>query len=224
MDKIKTTDLFDCCTPYLKQLFAFCEYPWQILVQIEAYIQVLLENGIDGFSYLRKDVLVGRDVRVAPTATIDGPAILGHGCELRPGAYIRGHVIAGRACVFGNSCEYKHCILLDDVQTPHYNYIGDSILGNRAHTGAGTICSNLKGDGRPVVVRGEQMYETGLRKLGAILADGANVGCACVLNPGTVIGRDTTVYPNLSLRGVFGSNVVVKAQDRIVSKYDEKPS
>ena len=222
MDKlVKTKDLYDCKVPYLKELFETSEYPWEMLPKIKDVIAKLLETGIDGFSELKPGVLVGRDVKIADTVTIDAPAIIGHGTEIRPGAYIRGNVITGEDCVMGNSSEYKNCILLDKVQTPHYNYVGDSILGNKSHTGAGTICSNLKSDGKAIVVRGEENYETGLRKIGGILADGADVGCGCVINPGTVIGKNTSVYPLTSLRGVYPANCIVKSQNDIVLRKED---
>ena len=222
MDKlVKTKDLYDCKVPYLKELFESSEYPWEMLPKIKDVIAKLLETGIDGFQELKPGVLVGRDVKIADTVTIDAPAIIGHGTEIRPGAYIRGNVITGEDCVMGNSSEYKNCILLYKVQTPHYNYVGDSILGNKSHTGAGTICSNLKSDGKAIVVRGEENYETGLRKIGGILADGADVGCGCVINPGTVIGKNTSVYPLTSLRGVYPANCIVKSQNDIVLRKED---
>ncbi len=220
--KVKTTELFDCRVPYLKELFDGSEYPWEIISKIKAHISDLLKSGIEGFTLLKEGVLVGENVTLSDNAVIEAPVVIGHGCVLRPGVYIRGNVITGENCILGNSCEYKNCILLDKVQTPHYNYIGDSVLGNRAHTGAGTICSNLKSDGRPVTVHGDKEYSTGLRKLGAILADGADVGCGCVLNPGTVIGRNTFVYPLTSLRGVYPENCIVKTQTDVVIRKEEK--
>ena len=222
MDKlVKTKDLYDCKVPYLKELFETSEYPWEMLPKIKDVIAKLLETGIDGFSELKPGVLVGRDVKIADTVTIDAPAIIGHGTEIRPGAYIRGNVITGENCVMGNSSEYKNCILLDKVQTPHYNYVGDSILGNKSHTGAGVICSNLKSDGKAIVIKGNENYETGLRKIGGILADGADVGCGCVINPGTVIGKNTSVYPLTSLRGVYPANCIVKSQNDIVLRKED---
>ncbi len=215
---VKTAELYDCNVPYLKDLFNECEYPWEMLPKIKEAIASLLESGIEGFTEYAPGVLIGRDVKIAATVTIEAPAIIGHGTELRPGAYIRGNVITGEGCVMGNSSEYKNCILLDKVQTPHYNYIGDSILGNKAHTGAGSICSNLKSDGKPVVIHGDEDYVTDLRKIGGILADGADVGCGCVINPGTVIGKNTSVYPLTALRGVYPANCIVKAQDKIVAR------
>ncbi len=213
---VKTAELFDCRTPYIKPLFAECEYPWQILPKIKSYIKELLEAGIEGYTLIAEGVLVGKNVKIHSSATIIPPAVIGSGTELRPGAFIRGNVIIGEGCVIGNSSELKNCVLLERVQVPHYNYVGDSVLGNKAHMGAGSICSNLKSDGRAVVIHGDEEYETGLRKIGGILADGADIGCGCVLNPGTVVGKNTSVYPLTSLRGVYPSEVIVKANDNIV--------
>ncbi len=216
--RVKTTELFECETPYLKELFDGAEYPWEMLPKIKEYILKLIENGIEGFTLLREGVLVGRDVKIYPTATIEAPAIIGHGCEVRPGAFLRGSVITGENCVIGNSSELKNCVLLNKVQVPHYNYVGDSILGNFAHMGAGSICSNLKTDKTAVVIHGEENYETGIKKIGAILADRADIGCGCVLNPGTVIGKRTSVYPLNALRGVFPEDCIVKSMDNIVKR------
>ncbi len=216
--KVKTKDLFDCQISILKKLFEETEYPWEMLPVLKGYIKRLIEEGLPGFREVEKDVWVGENVKVSATATIEAPAIIGAGTEIRPGAFLRGNVMVGPNCVIGNSSELKHCILLEKVQVPHYNYVGDSILGNHSHLGAGAICSNLKADGKPVVVHGERDYQTGLRKIGGILGDGADVGCGCVLNPGTVIGKNTTVYPLTSLRGVFPENVIVKSQDNIVKR------
>lgn len=213
---VLTKDLFSYLPPYLDELFAQCEYPWQILPKIKECAKALLASGIQGYGLIADSVLAGENVTIAPTATIIAPCIIGEGTEVRPGAYIRGNVIIGKNCVVGNSSELKNCILLDFCQVPHYNYIGDSVLGNHSHMGAGAICSNLKADGSNVVVRGDISYDTGLRKMGAILADDADVGCGCVLNPGTVIGRGTSVYPLTSVRGVVASGCIVKSADNIV--------
>ena len=219
LDKLlKTGELFDCEVSYLKDFFGAYEYPWEMLPHIRAHILSLLETGIEGFTLLREGVLVGRDVKIHESAVIEGPTILGHGTELRPSAYLRGAVITGERCVLGNSCEYKNCILLDRVQTPHYNYVGDSILGNGAHMGAGTVCSNLKSDGRAVVIHASEPIETGIRKIGGILGDGADVGCGSVINPGTVIGRRTSVYPLTALRGVYPADCIVKSTDTVVKR------
>lgn len=215
---VKTCELFDCKTPYLCDLFNSCEYPWEMLPEIKKYIKALIEKGIPGYKLIAEDVLVGENVKIYPTATIEAPAIIGSGTEIRPGAFIRGNVITGENCVIGNSSELKNCILLDKVQVPHYNYVGDSVLGNHAHMGAGSICSNLKSDGKPVVIHGEEDFATGLRKIGGILADGADVGCGCVLNPGTVIGKNTSVYPLTALRGVFPADCIIKDKDTVVKR------
>ncbi len=215
---VKTKELFDCTTDYLAKLFETYEYPWEILPHIKEYIYELIQNGLEGFSEISEGVYVGKDVTIYPTAVIEGPAIIGDGTQIRPGAFLRGSVITGPNCVIGNSSELKNCVLLEKVQVPHYNYVGDSVLGNRAHMGAGSICSNLKSDGKAVVIHGDQEYETGIRKIGGILADGADIGCGCVLNPGTVIGKNTSVYPLNSLRGVFPSDCIVKSQKEIVKR------
>ena len=215
---VKTKDLYASQPEYLVDLFESSEYPWEMLPKIKDYIKALIEKGIPGYTKLADDVLIGENVKIYPTATIEGPTIIGSNTEVRPGAYIRGSVITGEGCVMGNSSEFKNCVLLDKVQVPHYNYIGDSIMGNKAHTGAGTICSNLKSDGKAVVVHGDVDYETGLRKIGGILADGADVGCGSVINPGTVIGKNTSVYPLNSLRGVFPAGCIVKSQNNIVER------
>ncbi|MBR2404220.1 MAG: UDP-N-acetylglucosamine pyrophosphorylase [Clostridia bacterium] len=213
---VLTKELFFDVPKYLQELFERCKYAWQIIPEIKDVAAELLKQGIRGYSLIADGVLVGENVSIAPTATIIGPCIIGEGSELRPGAYIRGNVIIGKNCVVGNSCELKNCILLDFCQVPHYNYIGDSVLGNHCHMGAGAICSNLKADGTSVVVRAECSYDTALRKMGAIVADYADVGCGCVLNPGTVIGRGTSVYPLTSLRGVIASGCIVKSADNII--------
>ncbi len=216
--KVKTTELFDVKNPYIKPLFDGKEYPWEILPEIKGYIMSLIEKGIPGYTLLKENVLVGENVKIYDTATIGGPAIFGSGTEIRPGAFIRGSVITGENCVIGNSSELKNAVLLDKVQVPHYNYVGDSVLGNFAHMGAGSICSNLKSDGKNIVIHGDAEYETGLRKIGGILADHADIGCGCVLNPGTVVGKNTSVYPLTALRGVYPADSIVKAQDNIVKR------
>lgn len=215
---VKVKDLFCCNTPCLEPLFNSCEYPWEMLPKIKEYIKELIASGLEGFKEISEGVWVGENVKIYPTAVIEAPAIIGAGTEIRPGAFIRGNVITGENCVLGNSSEFKNCVLLNKVQVPHYNYVGDSILGNHTHLGAASVCSNLKTDGKPVVIHGQTDYHTGLRKVGAILGDGADVGCACVLNPGTVLGKNTSVYPNNALRGVFGSDFIVKSQTNIVKR------
>ena len=215
---VKTADLYDCQVPYLKDLFDSHQYPWEMLPKIKEYIATLIEAGLPEFTEIKPGVWVGKDVKIADYVTIQAPAIIGHGTEIRPGAYLRGNVITGSNCVLGNSSEFKNCILLDKVQCPHYNYVGDSVLGNKAHMGAGTVCSNLKSDGKPVVIHGDEDYVTGLRKVGGILADGADAGCGCVINPGTVIGKGTTIYPLTALRGVYPAGCIVKATHTVVER------
>ncbi len=216
--KIETNELFDCKIPYLKTIFDSSCYPWEIVPDIKNHIKELVKNGIDGYEEIQDGVLVGKNVKIYPNVVIEGYAIIGEGSIIRTGAFLRGNVIVGRDCVIGNSTELKNCILLDDVEVAHYNYIGDSILGNEAHLGAGAICSNLKADGKNVVIRGDKDYETNLRKMGSFLADGADIGCSCVLNPGTIVGKNTSVYPLLSLRGVFPAESIVKNSDNIIKR------
>ncbi len=216
--KVKTLELFECKREYLAPLFAEVEYPWQMLPRIKDVVRALIERGIPGYTKLAEGVLVGENVKIYPTAVIEPPCVIGSGTEIRPGAFLRGSVITGEGCVIGNSSELKNCVLLDGVQVPHYNYVGDSVLGNKAHMGAGSICSNLKSDGKPVVIHGDEEYATGLRKIGAILGDGADIGCGCVLNPGTVIGKGTSVYPLTSVRGVIPEGSIVKSMETIVKK------
>ena len=215
---IKTKELFENVPNYLKPYFDAAEYPWEILPKIKEIVANLLQNPIEGYTFLEEGVLVGKDVKIAKTATIVPPAIIGHGTEIRPGAFIRGNVIVGEKCVVGNSSEFKNCILLDSVQCPHYNYVGDSILGYKAHTGAGTVCSNLKSDGKNIVVHGDKEYETGLRKIGAIVGDYGDCGCNAVLNPGTIVGKHTQVYPLTRARGVYPENSIVKDTYVVVDK------
>ena len=216
--QLKTSELFDCKNPYLADFFAQYEYPWQMLPHIKNHILSLIEKGLPGFTEISEGVWVGENVKIYPTATIEAPTIIGSGCEIRPGAYIRGSVITGENCVIGNSTELKNCILLDKTQVPHYNYVGDSVLGNHAHMGAGAVCSNLKADGKPVVIKGDEAIETGLRKIGGILGDNADIGCGCILNPGTVVGKNTSVYPLTALRGVYPADCIVKAQQQVVER------
>ena len=200
---------------YLKQF----TYPWEALKGIKDLI-IELGKGLDKEEYdeVSENVWVHKTAKVFPTAYLGAPCIIGPKTEVRHCAFIRGSALVGADCVVGNSVELKNVILFDHVQTPHYNYVGDSVLGNKAHLGAGSICSNLKSDGKPVVVHGIKDYPTGLRKVGAILGDNADVGCSCVLNPGTVIGNNTSVYPNTTLRGIYPENCIIKSSSNIVKR------
>jgi NDP-sugar pyrophosphorylase family protein len=202
-DKLRNSDLFDCQNELLKNLFDGCEYPWEVLPKIKTFIKEMIAGGMAGFEQISEGVFVGKSVKIHSSAVIEAPAIICDGTEIRPSAYLRGNVFIGKNCVIGNSSELKEAILMDNVQVPHYNYVGNSILGNRSHMGAASICSNLKSDGKNVVVHATQEYDTGLRKMGAILGDYADIGCGSVLNPGTIIGKHTSVYPLTMVRGVI---------------------
>lgn len=216
--KVKSRELFSHIPSLIDPLFSGTQYPWDALKGLKEAMDRLIESPPAGFKLLTDGVLVGENVSIHPSAVIEPPAVIGNNTQIRPGAYLRGYVFCGEDCVIGNSTELKHCILMDRVQVPHYNYVGDSILGLHAHLGAGAVCSNLKSDGKNVVVHGETEYETQLRKLGAILGDGADVGCGCVLNPGTVIGKNSSVYPLTALRGVYPENAIVKETNKVVKK------
>lgn len=214
--KVKVAELFECNVDILKDIFESSQYPWEILSKIKTFFGDFA--GAEGYTEIEKGIFVGKDVKIHKSAVIQAPAIIGDGTEIRPNAYLRGNVIVGKNCVIGNSSELKECILLDKVQVPHYNYVGNSILGNYAHMGAGSICSNLKSDGKNVVIHGDIDYETGLRKVGAILGDHADIGCGCVLNPGTIVGKNTNIYPLTMVRGVVPNDCIVKTMDNIVNK------
>ena len=219
---IKNNELFEHVDPeYVRSLFEHNEYPWEILPLIKGFIKIKLVEGLEGYHQLKEGVLVGENVKIASTATIEGPAIIGKDTELRPGAYIRSNVIIGEGCVIGNSSELKNCILLNHVQVPHYNYVGDSILGEYSHMGAGSILSNLKSDGKNVVIHANKEYETGLRKIGSFLGEHADIGCGSVLNPGTIIGKYTNVYPLSMLRGAYPERSIVKAHNNVVEKIEK---
>ena len=218
LKNIKTENLFECKTEYLKELFDNAQYPWEIIANLKNYLQTLNYADIKGFVEIEKGIFVGDNVKIHKSAVIIPPAIIGSGTEIRPNAYLRGNVVVGENCVIGNSTELKECVLLNKVQVPHYNYVGNSVLGNHAHMGAGSICSNLKADDKNVVVHAQTDLNTGLRKVGAFLADYADIGCNCVLNPGTVIGKNSSVYPLISVRGVVPENSIVKSMNDIVLK------
>lgn len=217
MTDVSVKALFNCESKPLGKLFDQ-QYPWEILKSLPGYINELIDQGIDGYSEYSAGVLIGEGVTIAPTAVIIPPVVIGANTEVRPGAYLRGNVIIGEDCVIGNSTEIKNSILLSHVQAPHYNYIGDSILGDGVHLGAGAICSNLKSDKQNVVIHAEKDYPTGLRKVGAFISEHAEIGCGCVLNPGTVIGKNTSVYPLVALRGCYPENSIVKSAEKIVLK------
>jgi len=195
--------------------------PWEWLPQIKQALGVFdfpeqdrseVPSGLS----ITGDVFLSEDVKLPPYGSIQGPAWIGPECELRPGVYIRGNVIAGKGSVLGNSCEYKNCMLLDGVQTPHFNYVGDSILGNHAHLGAGVILSNLRLDQDIIkVMTTEGKVSTGLRKLGALMADGSEVGCNSSLQPGTILGRKAVVFPNLPYSGTLAEGMMAASRPDI---------
>ena len=221
MYQLKTKDLFDLSHTLAKDLLECCEYPWYALPRIKEYVTKLIATlPEDEYYSPSADVRISKRATVADNATVCGPTIIGAETEIRPGAFIRGSVIVGEDCVVGNSCEIKNAILFDAVQAPHFNYVGDSILGYKAHTGAGAITSNVKSDKTFVRIRtpdGE--IETGLRKLGAMVGDFVEIGCNCVLNPGTVIGRRSNIYPLSSVRGTVPEDSIYKSAKDIVKKH-----
>ena len=209
---ITTRNLFDLTHTLAAPLLAKTEYPWEALDEIKAFILTLGPSlPADEYDQISENVWIARDAVIFPNNYIAGPCIIGHGTEVRPGAFIRGSALIGDHCVIGNSTELKNCILFDHVQVPHYNYVGDSILGYRSHLGAGALTSNVKSDKSPVTVRcGEEKAATGRKKLGAMVGDFAEVGCHAVLNPGTVIGKNASVYPLSSVRGTVPENHICK--------------
>lgn len=219
MDAIKVTDLFDLSHTRARGMFAEVTYPWEVLDRIgETVLEIGARLDPAVYDHPQENVWIAKSAVIYPTVTIIGPCIIGERTEVRPGAFLRGNILVGDEAVVGNSTELKNCILFDGVQVPHYNYVGDSILGHMAHMGAGAITSNVKGDKKNVVVHGRQDYDTGRMKFGAMLGDYAEIGCGSVLNPGTVIGRDTQVYPLSSVRGVIPARHIVKGERGIFPK------
>lgn len=202
-------------------IFDGCTYPWEVLSKIGDYI-VELGNNLPEDEYIKKgeNVWIHKEAHVFESAYIAGPAIICRGAEVRHCAFIRGKAIVGEGAVVGNSTELKNVILFDGVQVPHYNYVGDSILGYKAHMGAGSITSNVKSDKKLITIKGpDGAVDTGIKKIGAFLGDYVEVGCGSVLNPGTVVGKETNIYPLSSVRGCIPSNSIYKKQENIVKKY-----
>ena len=206
------------------EMLSRTEYPWEALSKIkETILQIGSELPADEFDEVSEHGWIAKDAKIYPNNYIAGPCIIGHETEVRPGAFIRGSALVGDHCVVGNSTELKNVILFDHVQVPHYNYVGDSILGHKSHMGAGSITSNVKSDKKPVVVRdGEEKIETGLKKMGAMLGDRVEVGCNSVLNPGTMIGRDSNIYPTSCVRGTVPPGCIWKNSGKVVVKEKEK--
>lgn len=213
-------DLYDLSHTLAKPLLEQYQYPWEALGEIGDYIKKLgTELPEAEYDHLAEFVWIAKTAKVAPTASITGPCIIGKDAEVRHCAFIRGNALVGEGAVVGNSTELKNVILFDKVQVPHYNYVGDSILGYKAHMGAGSITSNVKSDKLPVVVKnGSEQIETGRKKVGAMLGDFVEIGCGTVLNPGSVVGRNSSVYPLSSVRGVVAENSIYKRQGEVAEK------
>jgi NDP-sugar pyrophosphorylase family protein len=211
----KPADLFDLSETEHAALFEGCEHAWQALRKIAPYIQAnlkpKLKNRCQGVAYIGEQVFIGEGTILEDGVMIKGPAIIGRNCEIRHNAYLRENVIIGDHCTVGNSCELKNSLLFNHAAAPHFNYAGDSILGYKSHLGAGVIISNLKVVPGNVTVAAEgKTIDTGLRKFGALLGDQTDIGCNAVLNPGSIIGRGSAIYPNINWRGVLGPNLIVK--------------
>ena len=220
--KLTIPDLYDLdhtlAGDYLRQF----TYPWEALAGIGDMISALgAALSPDEYDHPEEGVWVARDAKVYPTAYLGAPCIIGHKTEVRPGAFIRGNALIGAGCVVGNSTEVKNAILFDGAQAPHYNYIGDSVMGHKAHTGAGAVTSNLKQDHSNVtVLKDGERVETGMRKFGAMLGDHAEIGCGSVLNPGTVVGKNARVYPLSMVRGFVPANHIYKKTGEVAEIHD----
>ena len=220
MDKAKISNLYTLEETIAVPLFTGKTYPWEVLPVIkEKIFDIIKALDMNVYEDRGNNVYVAKSAKVYNNATIIGPAIIGERTEVRPGAFIRGNAIVGNDCVVGNSTELKNVILFNHVQVPHYNYVGDSILRFYSHMGAGSITSNVKSDKTLVVVKCDgEAIETGLKKFGAMLGDHVEVGCNSVLNPGTVIGRNTNIYPLSPVRGVIPADSIYKDKEHIVNK------
>jgi NDP-sugar pyrophosphorylase family protein len=212
---LKAADLLDLKQFEHAALFDKTEFCWDALKQISDYLKSHLKPAnqakLVGSPYLESNVCIGRGTVIEHGAVVLGPSIIGENCQIRAGAYIRGNVLVGNDCVLGNSCEFKHCILFNGAIVPHFNYVGDSILGHQAHLGAGVILSNVKlTKGNIRVVHGGTSYDTGLRKFGAVIGDHAEIGCNAVLNPGSIVGRNAVIYAGANWRGVCPDDTIVK--------------
>ena len=216
----KIKELFDLSKTIAAELFSEKEYPFEVLSQIGDFIKKLGEKlPEEEFDRIGEDIWIAKDAAVAKTADITGPCIIDKKAEIRHCAFLRGNTIIGKNAVVGNSTELKNVVLFDNVQVPHYNYVGDSVLGYRSHMGAGSITSNVKSDKTPVVIKSDdERIDTGIKKVGAVLGDFVEIGCGSVLNPGTVIGAETQVYPLSSVRGVVPAKSIYKKVGEIVKK------
>lgn len=216
----KNIDLYDFSRTIAKEIIVSKEYPWEVLAEIKNYIIKLgNELPLDKFEKIGENIWIAKTAKIAKTAEINGPCIIDENAEIRHCAFIRGSAIIGKECVVGNSTELKNCILFDNVQVPHFNYVGDSILGYKSHMGAGAVTSNVKSDKSLVEVKVDNStIKTGLKKFGAMLGDNVEVGCNSVLCPGTIIGKNTNIYPLSMVRGVVGENKIFKDKGQIIDK------
>lgn len=223
MKELTVQELYDLNETIAAELFAGVTYPWEVLPEISRFIRELgVSLSPDEYEKQGEDVWIAKSAKIAPTASISGPAIIGKEAEIRHCAFIRGNAIVGEGAVVGNSTELKNVVLFNRVQVPHYNYVGDSVLGYKAHMGAGSITSNVKSDKKLVVVKTpEGNMETGMKKFGAMIGDEVEVGCGSVLNPGSVIGRHTNIYPLSSVRGYVPSGSIYKKQGEIAEKTED---
>lgn len=221
MKECEIKNLYNLDETIAKDIFEGCLYPWEVLSKIKDFIINLGESlNNEEYDKVGENVWIAKSAKVAKSAYINGPAIIGKNAEVRHCAFIRGNAIVGENAVVGNSTELKNVILFNNVQVPHYNYVGDSILGYKSHMGAGSITSNVKSDKKLVIVKSEdEKIETGLKKFGAMLGDNVEVGCGSVLNPGTVIGKNTNIYPLSSVRDVVKENSIYKKHGEVVDKY-----
>ena len=215
---MEISKLYDLQHTLAKDYLAGFQYPWEALKGIKDLILTLGGQLGEEYEQVQPRVWVHKTAKVCPSAYLGEPCIIGPNTEVRHCAFIRGSALVGEGCVVGNSTELKNVILFDGVQVPHYNYVGDSILGYKAHMGAGSVTSNVKADKTLVVIHGDTEIPTGIKKVGAMLGDFAEVGCNSVLNPGTVIGRNSNVYPTACVRGVVPENSIYKKNDTIVEK------
>lgn len=219
---VEIKNLYDLSHTQARGYLEGFTYPWEALAGIKEMIMGLgatLDSEL--YDKVGENVWISKSAKIYPNNYIEGPCIIGHNTEVRPGAFIRGSVLVGENCVVGNSTELKNCILFDNVQVPHYNYVGDSILGYKSHMGAGSITSNVKSDKTLVVIKSQdksESYATERKKVGAMLGDFVEIGCGSVLNPGTVVGRNSSVYPLSSVRGIIPADSIFKKQDDIVKR------
>lgn len=220
---LKPADLFDLAQTGHAGIFSGCEFAWEVLKKIKPYVEANARTELknpakrdEGRAFIGEQVLIGEGTVVEDGAMIKGPAIIGRNCQIRHNAYIREHVIIGDGCVVGNSTELKNSILFNGAVAPHFNYVGDSILGYKSHLGAGVILSNFKSlPGNVTVEKDGVPFDTGLRKFGALIGDGAEVGCNAVLNPGSIIGRGAVIYPGVNWRGILPANMIAKNKAQI---------